>query len=187
MRVSATPAEVLYWCRDYPATVSPRYDVPKAAPEPLRQVQLFVNSIDLHNRVEWLPDWLGAHGLDGEDERATELREALRSLVLANNGVPLDRAALEIVNKAAARVSLKLDAKGRLHLAGDGDALNEIMVTVLGAMLDGSWARLKACRNCRWSFYDYSPNRSATWCSMQLCGNRTKTRAYRRRRKTSTP
>jgi predicted RNA-binding Zn ribbon-like protein len=49
-------------------------------------------------------------------------------------------------------------------------------------MLDGSWSRLKACRNCCWSFYDYSPNRSATWCSMQLCGNRKKTRAYRRRR-----
>ena len=34
---------------------------------------------------------------------------------------------------------------------------------------------------CRWAFYDYSRNRSASWCSMQLCGNRTKTRAYRRR------
>ena len=187
MRGFATPTAVLYWCRDYLATVSPRYDVPKAAPEPLRQVQLFVNSIDLHNRLEWLPDWLSAHGLDGEDERATELREALRSLVLANNGVPLDRAALEIINRAAARVSLQLDADRRLNLASDGDALDEIMVTVLGAMLDGTWERLKACRNCNWSFYDYSPNRSATWCSMQLCGNRTKTRAYRHRRKASAP
>jgi predicted RNA-binding Zn ribbon-like protein len=51
-------------------------------------------------------------------------------------------------------------------------------------MVDGSWSRLKACRNhgCRWAFYDYSRNRSASWCSMQLCGNRTKTRTYRRRR-----
>jgi predicted RNA-binding Zn ribbon-like protein len=50
-------------------------------------------------------------------------------------------------------------------------------------MSDGSWSRLKCCRNhdCRWSFYDYSKNRSATWCSMQICGNRTKTRAYRQR------
>ena len=38
--------------------MSPRYDVPNAAPEPLRQVQLFLNSIDVHNSVEWLPDWL---------------------------------------------------------------------------------------------------------------------------------
>jgi predicted RNA-binding Zn ribbon-like protein len=50
-------------------------------------------------------------------------------------------------------------------------------------MQDGTFARLKSCRNhdCRWAFYDYSKNRSASWCSMQLCGNRTKTRAYRRR------
>jgi predicted RNA-binding Zn ribbon-like protein len=50
-------------------------------------------------------------------------------------------------------------------------------------MTDGTWKRLKACRNhgCRWAFYDYSKNRSGSWCSMQLCGNRTKTRSYRRR------
>jgi predicted RNA-binding Zn ribbon-like protein len=62
------------------------------------------------------------------------------------------------------------------------DALDEVAAVALAAMLDGSWPRLKACRNCHWSFYDYSPNRSATWCSMQLCGNRKKTRAYRRRK-----
>jgi predicted RNA-binding Zn ribbon-like protein len=165
--------------------VSPRYDIPKAAPQPLRQVQLFLNSVDVHNGVEWLPEWLSARGLGEESERAAELREGLRSLVLANNGVPLDPAAVEIVNGAAARVSLRLDPAGRLHLATGGDALDELMVIVLETALDGSWERLKACRNCSWSFYDYSPNRSATWCSMQLCGNRKKTRAYRRRRKAS--
>jgi predicted RNA-binding Zn ribbon-like protein len=51
-------------------------------------------------------------------------------------------------------------------------------------MADGSWARLKACRSqlCKWLFYDRSRNRSAVWCSMAVCGNRTKTRAYRARR-----
>jgi predicted RNA-binding Zn ribbon-like protein len=163
--------------------VSPRYDVPKAAPDPLRRVQLLVNTIDLHNQVEWLPAWLSANGLRAHERgRATELREALRALVLANNGVPLGSDAVATFNRAAARVSLRLEAAGRLRLAADGDALDGIVAVVLGAMLDGSWGRLKACRNCRWSFYDYSPNRSATWCSMQLCGNRTKTRAYRARR-----
>ena len=119
------------------ATV-PRYDVPKAAPEPLRQVQLLVNSVDLENEVDWLPDWLAEHGL-GED---AELRFAPR-----------------------------------------GDALDGVVAIAFAAMLDGTWSRLKACRNCRWCFYDYSPNRSATWCSMQLCGNRKKTRAYRARQR----
>jgi predicted RNA-binding Zn ribbon-like protein len=61
------------------------------------------------------------------------------------------------------------------------DALDEVTAIVLTAMLDGSFGRLKACRNCHWAFYDYSPNRSAAWCSMQLCGNRRKVRDYRRR------
>jgi predicted RNA-binding Zn ribbon-like protein len=163
--------------------MAPRYDVPKAAPEPLRQVQLLVNSVDLHNQLEWLPDWLASRGLSGEQERALQLREALRSLVLANNGLPLDSAAIETVNRAAGGVALKLDDRGQPHLEPAKDALDEIVAIVFRAMLDGSWRRLKACRNCRWCFYDYSPNKSATWCSMQLCGNRTKTRAYRSRRR----
>jgi len=163
--------------------VSPRYHVPKAAPEPLRRVQLFINSTDVHNGIEWLPEWLEAHGLAGAEPRARKLREAVRALVLANNGQPLDPAALETVNRAATRVSPELDPQRRLRFRTDGDALDQIVVIVLDALLDGSWARLKACRNCHWSFYDYSPNRSATWCSMQLCGNRTKTREYRRRQR----
>ena len=161
----------------------PRYDIPKAAPDALREVQLFINSVDLHNEVEWLPEWLDDRGLGTEYERARELREALRSLVLANNGGAPDPAALDIVNRALAAVSLALDRSGHLVFRSGGDAIDEVVRTVVGAMLDGSWQRLKACPNCHWSFYDYSPNRSATWCSMQLCGNRKKTRDYRRRRR----
>lgn len=161
----------------------PRYDVPKAAPEPLRQVQLFINSVDLHNHVDWLSDWLEARELTDQAERARELREALRRLVLGNNGIPIDPSAIEVVNEALERVRPRLDRAGQLRLEADHDALDEIVAIVAGSMLDGSWPRLKACRNCRWSFYDYSPNRSATWCSMQLCGNRTKTRAYRKRQR----
>jgi predicted RNA-binding Zn ribbon-like protein len=162
----------------------PRYDVPKAAPEPLRQVQLLINSIDVHNEIEWLPEWLKERGLT-EHKRAKALREALRSLVLANNRVRPDPEALDVVNRELAGVSLALDDQGQLVLAGGEGALEELVRTVARAMLDHSWERLKACPNCHWCFYDYSPNRSATWCSMQICGNRKKTREYRRRRKTA--
>jgi predicted RNA-binding Zn ribbon-like protein len=165
--------------------VSPRYDLPKAAPEPLREVQQFVNSVDLEHGFDWLPDWLAGRGLPTELERARRLREALRSLVLANNGFPLEPAALELVNTAAARLPLQLAADGSLQVGEAHDALDEVVAIAFGAMLDGTWPRLKACRNCCWSFYDYSPNRSATWCSMQICGNRKKTRAYRSRRAAS--
>jgi predicted RNA-binding Zn ribbon-like protein len=43
---------------------------------------------------------------------------------------------------------------------------------------------MKACREhtCEWAFYDHTKNHSGTWCTMQVCGNRTKARSYRKRR-----
>jgi len=51
-------------------------------------------------------------------------------------------------------------------------------------MADGTWSRLKVCANeaCGRVFHDGSRNRSGRWCSMATCGNRMKSRAYRRRR-----
>jgi predicted RNA-binding Zn ribbon-like protein len=163
--------------------VLPRYDLPNAAPPPLREVQLLLNSVDLEHERDWVADWLAERGLAGEEERARSLRESLRALVLANNGVTPAPGALEVFNAAARRVALQVGPRGGLVVETDGDALDRVVAIALGAMLDGSWGRLKACRNCRWSFYDKSPNRSGTWCSMQLCGNRRKTRAYRSRRR----
>jgi predicted RNA-binding Zn ribbon-like protein len=86
----------------------------------------------------------------------------------------------------AAGLSPRMDASGRVTLepaaAGVAGALGRVVAVALTAMLDGSWARLKACRNCGWGYFDYSRNRSATWCSMSICGNRSKTKAYRRRK-----
>jgi predicted RNA-binding Zn ribbon-like protein len=44
---------------------------------------------------------------------------------------------------------------------------------------------MKACRQCEYAFYDRSRNRSAAWCAMSICGNRTKNRAYYRRHRPS--
>jgi predicted RNA-binding Zn ribbon-like protein len=165
----------------------PRYDVPKAAPEPLRLVQRFVNTVDHENHREWigtaaeLAEFLGCDEAEVDVERAHELREALRMLLRANNGASLDAGALGVVNRAAAAVRLSLDDGGRLTVGAE-DPLARVVAVAFEAMLDGTWGRLKACRNCKWAFYDYSKNRAASWCSMQLCGNRLKTRAYRSRR-----
>ena len=50
-------------------------------------------------------------------------------------------------------------------------------------MADGTWWRLKGCPRdvCHWLFYDRSRNGSGKWCAMSVCGNRTNTKAYRRR------
>jgi predicted RNA-binding Zn ribbon-like protein len=179
----------------------PRYDVPKAAPEPLRLVQLFVNTVDHEHGREWLGSpaelraWLGKHlpikvgrSKPGDLAHAIELREALRSLLRGNNGFATSPPAIAAINRAAhaAELSIQITPTGQVTLeprvTGVEGALGRILAVALEAMLDGSWVRLKACRQCRWSYYDYSRNRSARWCSMSICGNRSQTRAYRRRR-----
>jgi predicted RNA-binding Zn ribbon-like protein len=180
---------------------APRYDIPKAAPPPLRLVQSFVNTVDLEHEREWLgnPDALTAWGHERhlvpagtrftkpELRRALELREAFRALLAANRDRKRDEAALAVLTRAAhsARLTVAFTRGGapRLESQAEGfDGLRGRLVSVaVTAMLDGSWERLKACRNCRWAFFDESKNRSARWCSMSLCGNRLKTRAYRRR------
>jgi predicted RNA-binding Zn ribbon-like protein len=168
----------------------PRYDLPNAAPEPLRFVQRFVNTIDLSHDREWLEAWLEEQGLTSptgsELAHARTLREAIRELLYANNGHGEPGGGTQALSAAADAASLTIDfTRGELvpQAPGLDGILGRVAVVCLETMGDGTWHRLKCCRNvnCRWSFYDYSKNRSATWCSMQLCGNRTKTRAYRRR------
>ena len=101
--------------------VLPRYDLPNAAPAPLREVQLLLNSQDLENEVDWLPDWLAERGLVRAERRARALRSALRALVRANSGVPLDDEAVATVNAAARRVSMQVDSTGSVtHVYASG-------------------------------------------------------------------
>lgn len=146
-----------------------------------------MNTTDGEER-ELLPEWLAEHGVDAGGQAlatAREVREALRELLLANtHGRAPDSTAVVELEQAAKRARFTVDFRsGRLvPLAGDAHgALGRVLAVAAEAIRDGSWARLKACRNCCWAFYDESRNRSGAWCSMQLCGNRLKTRAYRRR------
>jgi predicted RNA-binding Zn ribbon-like protein len=183
-------------------TVEPSRRPP--TPEPLRLVLAFVNSVDIEERRDdfaWpdgLEDWLVTRGLvdpgtevsERDRRRAIDAREAIRAFLLANNGAPLDPVAPSTLNDLAAELALELrfegDGSARLEPQGRGTdaALARILALVYAAMADGTWPRLKACRNdaCRWAFYDASKNRSGTWCSMAICGSRTKARTYRRRR-----
>jgi predicted RNA-binding Zn ribbon-like protein len=169
------------------------------APGRLALVERFVNTVDHEHGREMLsePERLrGVLDLDpgirisaGDLRRAHEVRAALRSLALANNGGDPDAVAAGVLEQAAARGRLVVrfeNGAARLEPAArdvDG-ALAELVGVVYTAMADGTWSRLKACRRdvCRWLFYDRSRNRSAVWCQMAVCGNRIKTKAYRERR-----
>jgi predicted RNA-binding Zn ribbon-like protein len=67
--------------------------------------------------------------------------------------------------------------------AGLAAALGQIVGVLAQAAADGTLGRLNVCANdvCRWAHWDGSRNRSGRWCTMAVCGNRIKTRAFRRR------
>jgi predicted RNA-binding Zn ribbon-like protein len=118
--------------------------------------------------------------------RVQRVREELRKLVIANNhGGDVDYSVLdEEAERATLRVSFDPPELVPAARGIDG-ALAHVFGVVHEAMRDGTWKRLKGCKNCHWAFYDESKNRSATWCSMELCGNRLKTKRYRSRAKTA--
>jgi len=174
------------------------------APGRLALVQRFVNTVDYEHGREVLSDptrlrrllvelglLSGAAGVTKADlDRAVAVREALRALALANNGAAVEREQLAVLEQAAAdgRLAVRFDSSGAVlapAAPGVRGALADLVGIVYTAMADGTWPRLKACRRdvCRWLFYDRSRNRSARWCQMAVCGNRTKTRAYRTRRR----
>ncbi len=178
------------------------------APGPLALVQGFVNSIN----VEFGPDtletcaglasWLQRWGLGDPqiqpDERdrldAVALREALRALLYEHNGGPSDPGARATIEQIAATAPLVLSfssPEGDLRLVGQKPGVRGafalILAAVANATTDGSWVRLKACHEhrCSWAFYDRSRNRGSRWCSMQVCGTRSKMRTYREGARTS--
>ena len=178
----------------------------KTAPEPLALVQAFVNTqygqarrahTELTN-PEQLRAWLVAHGLladgtpvtEGDFRRVLLLREALRSLLRANNETEMLASQVEVLNHLASNAPLTVrfqrDGVPTLEpdIAGVDGALARLLGIVFTAVTDGTWGRLKVCRNdrCQKAFYDTSKNRSGAWCSMAGCGSRLKARAYRHRR-----
>jgi predicted RNA-binding Zn ribbon-like protein len=152
-------------------------------------VQRFVNTVNLESGEDWLARWFDEEGVASGDEhldRARVVREAIRELLYENNSQRADADARTLLTAAADAAAFSIDFTGPALAArapGVDGAVGRVLAVAYLSMLDGTWPRLKCCRNhhCRWAFYDYSKNRSASWCSMQLCGNRTKTRAYRRR------
>ncbi len=88
---------------------------------------------------------------------------------------------------AVLQAGIRAEPDGRIVVvpAGTGPrgALTRLLLIAAAAATAGTWARLKVCSadECQWAFYDRSPTRSGCWCSMQICGSRAKSRAYRSR------
>ena len=161
----------------------------------------FVNTFDLEQSADRiatrdeLAAWYSEYGLVDdlveptrqEHADALAVREAIRQLLLANNGCVDDAEAASATLEAAGRktrIGIRFTA-GKPELAPESDgasaALGQIVAAVAELATTPEWPRLKACRdaNCQVVFYDQSRNRSRAWCSMEVCGNREKARSFR--------
>jgi predicted RNA-binding Zn ribbon-like protein len=164
-------------------------------------VRDFVNTVDLETGVDRiatpdeLAEWYSEEGLvddlveptNAEHREAIAVREAVRELLLANNGLDADTGAAGATLEDAGRktrVGIRFE-NGKPVIAPEGSgaagALGQIVAAVAELATTPEWPRLKACRddNCRVAFYDKSRNRSRAWCSMEVCGNREKARTFR--------
>jgi predicted RNA-binding Zn ribbon-like protein len=177
------------------------------APGRLELLQRFINSSNHDFPPEWdrigtaakAQAWLrhkhlvapGARTSEADAARLRELREAIRALAIANHGGQPTAAVTARIRTAArtAQLAISVDDAGRTALEPTGRGVDGAVATLLGilheAQLTGDWSRLKGCRQCGYAFFDRSKNRSAAWCDMSICGNRTKNRAYYRRRHTA--
>ncbi|XRQ03532.1 CGNR zinc finger domain-containing protein [Actinomadura welshii] len=173
--------------------------------DPALLLRDFVNTYDVEPGRDDIPTparlaaWLTGRGLAPVDAAATEadlatavaLREGLREAMAAHHSrrdpdLPGD------LDDALAALPLRLTLTGPHPALAPVDppatataGLARIVAAIADSAAAGTWPRLKVCQEdtCRWAFLDTSKNRSRAWCSMSTCGNRTKTRAYRARRR----
>ena len=172
------------------------------APGGLALVQEFVNSVDLESRDDDLENatsaqaWLGRHEvalrspLDEESRRRlVDVRERLRDLLEAHSSEAVDPSvASSLEHLLGGAVLRPVVSSSGVALAPADAGVDGFLATLVQAIVEagvvGTWERLKVCRDdvCREAFYDHSKNGRGAWCSMRVCGNRAKARAYRARR-----
>jgi len=170
-------------------------------PEELAHLLDFCNTVDVEAGTELLRSARALVGFLADRElvspsarapaadldSALELRAAVRGVLEARRegapeGTALDRLAMRMPLRATAGAGERPLAPVQGGVSG---GLASLLADLATGRITGSWDRLKMCaeRSCSWVFHDASRNRSRRWCSMEVCGNRAKTRAYRERRR----
>jgi hypothetical protein len=145
-------------------------------------VLAFLNTCDAETGDDLLDDperwrrWCADRGLGtptGTDE-AREVRDTLRSSVVRGE-------ASEALSSLTWPIRVTL--QGGLPVLSGTDAVGTILAAAVHLVTHADWDRIKICpaEDCLWAFYDRSRNRSRTWCSMRVCGNREKARSWRER------
>jgi predicted RNA-binding Zn ribbon-like protein len=155
-----------------------------------RDVELllaFLNTVNRTEATDVLDDehswqqWAAARGLGsaGSSHKARTSRDALRAVALAHHG---EQAAMSPA-AGMPHGSIRIELSAGVPVLAAGDALGAVLAAAARLAVLGYWERIKICPadDCRWAYYDRSRNRSRTWCSMRVCGNREKARNWRER------
>jgi hypothetical protein len=182
------------------------HDTAAPAPGDLELVQRFMNlhehapgedsdlppshdviEVFLRERAGLEPD---AHFTNADRETALELASALRAKVRTNVGERMADGHVEVIDGLAQRAGLHphFGHGGPVLVPSEGGvegALGRLVAIAFLSDLDGTWVFLKECagEGCSAVFFDRSKNHSGRWCSMSVCGNRAKVRAWRERRR----
>ncbi|WP_187976558.1 CGNR zinc finger domain-containing protein [Mycetocola sp. JXN-3] len=144
----------------------------------------------------------------GDPARLRELRDALRAALTEGavaaaesddhaSGGPASTPAVDASADPAPAPAGNPPATITLGLRPDGTvaptpagtgwdaALAEVLLWVYRSQLEGTWPRLKVCRNpeCGVAFYDRSRNSSGVWHDALVCGNVANLRASRARKR----
>ncbi|WP_460960725.1 CGNR zinc finger domain-containing protein [Parasphingorhabdus pacifica] len=165
-----------------PATERPAAKADLDLGRDIDRVLAFLNTRDIEYGTDVLDDpaewrrWCVEHGLaePPEANAVRELRDAMREAARCDT-FP------DTLVTPDWPVHVTLD-NGIPALTGT-DALGSILTSAVRVVHTGHWERIKICpaEDCLMAFYDRSRNRSRTWCSMRVCGNREKARGWRER------
>jgi hypothetical protein len=155
----------------------PPYTVPVHTDASL--VVEFLNTVNVEEGTDLLEDpgqwheWAAKHGLTANP--VTEARAARDALRAAIGDPRLPDGSVEVETR------ISLTEAGPALIAED--VVGAVFAACTRLVVRGDWIRLKICPadTCLWAFYDESRNRSRTWCSMRVCGNREKARGWRAR------
>ncbi len=151
-------------------------------------VLAFLNTRDAEAGTDVLDDperwqnWCTERGLaePADTESVREIRDTMRSSVTHNHATPDKPPALP------AQWPLRVTLRAGVPVLSPTDAVGTVLAAAVHLVATDHWDRLKICpaEDCLWAFYDRSRNRSRTWCSMSVCGNREKARSWRERHTT---
>jgi hypothetical protein len=165
-------------------------------------VVAFLNTVDVNLDTDVLDDpmrwreWVGGQGIGPPPvgpsavdppsagvpsseliAQVRGIRDALRAAVAEGQGPVGDSAAVRTGGL------IRVELRDGVPILVASDPVGAVLAASARLAVLGDWGRVKICPadDCRWAFFDHSRNRSRTWCSMRVCGNRTKARNWRER------